>query len=252
MRIMDGTNATDKTQPFYIGTAGWNVPAESRHRFPAEGSHLARYAACFNAAEINSSFYRPHRPATYRRWAETVPDEFRFSVKLPKEITHRKRLVGVEADLDEFLTQATSLGTRLGPILVQLPPSFAFDEGVAVGFFARFRARFTGRVVFEPRHATWFDPAVDQMLAELRIARVAADPAPVPAAADPGGWEELVYYRAHGSPRVYYSPYDPAFLGQLALQLRAAPAERWCIFDNTALGYAAGDALRLSEMLSQQ
>lgn len=107
-----------------IGTAGWSVPAAHRGRFPEAGTLLERYAARFDAVEINSSFYRPHRPSTYARWAASVPAGFRFSLKLPREITHTRRLVEVAEPLDRFLGEVAALGERLGPVLVQLPPKF--------------------------------------------------------------------------------------------------------------------------------
>src|SRR5580704_16262713 len=130
-----------------IGCAGWNVPKQHMAVFSAAGSHLHRYARQFNAVEINSSFYRPHRRATYERWAATVPDDFAFAVKLPKQITHELRLAAAEAALDIFLDQASGLGTKLGPLLVQLPPSLAFDSAVAHAFFAALRTRHAGDVV---------------------------------------------------------------------------------------------------------
>ena len=78
--------------PVYVGTAGWSLPREAQPHFPAEGTHLTRYAARLPAAEINSSFYRPHRPATYAKWAASVPPGFRFAVKVPRVITHERRL----------------------------------------------------------------------------------------------------------------------------------------------------------------
>ena len=77
--------------PIRIGTAGWTVPKAVAHAFPGEGGHLARYAGRLDAVEINSSFYRPHRPATYARWAECVPKDFRFAVKVPRLVTHELR-----------------------------------------------------------------------------------------------------------------------------------------------------------------
>src|SRR5688572_17535989 len=82
---------------YYIGCAGWSLPKKFADAFPAEGSHLVRYAARLPAVEINSSFYRPHRPTTYEKWAASVPTGFRFSVKVPKWITHERRL-NIEAD----------------------------------------------------------------------------------------------------------------------------------------------------------
>ena len=76
-----------------IGTAGWAIPRIHADLFPGNGTGLERYSGRLNAAEINSSFYRPHRPATYARWADAVPEAFRFSVKIPRSISHEKRLI---------------------------------------------------------------------------------------------------------------------------------------------------------------
>ena len=142
----------------YVGCAGWSIPKEHGARFPEEGTHLARYAARFPAVEINSSFYKPHRPATYARWAASVPPDFRFAVKVPKAATHERRLADAGEVLDRFLEEATRLEGKLGPLLVQIPPSLAFSATLAAGFFAALRDRFEGDVAFEPRHASWFAP----------------------------------------------------------------------------------------------
>ena len=228
-----------------VGCAGWAIPAAHAARFPAEGTHLARYAARLPAVEINSSFYRPHRPATYAKWAAAVPADFRFAVKVPRAATHERRLKDTGEVLDRFLCEATQLGDRLGPLLVQLPPSLAFDSPVAEAFFADLRGRFSGGVVVEPRHRSWFTPAATRLIVAHRVARVAADPAVVPAAAEPGGWDALVYLRLHGTPKVYYSNYDAAYLETLVATMTAAArrAETWCVFDNTADGWATVNAL---------
>jgi uncharacterized protein YecE (DUF72 family) len=237
----------------HLGCAGWNIRREHTAPFPANGTHLQRYASVFNAVEINSCFYRPHRFTTYERWAGSVPSSFRFSVKLPKTITHAARLVGATADLDRFLEETSGLGTKRGPILVQLPPSLAYDRAIAETFFEELRARFAGDVAFEPRHATWFTAAVEEMLWRFRIARVAADPARVPSAAEPGGYGGLIYYRLHGSPRVYYSAYPRDALDHIAgvlVEKAVEGARTWCIFDNTALGAATSDALTVQSQLA--
>lgn len=237
--------------PLRLGTAGWSIPRAVAGGFPAEGSGLARYAARFDAAEINSSFYRPHKPATYARWAETVPDGFRFAVKVPKTITHERRLVDVEAPLDRFLTEVAALGPKLGPLLVQLPPSLRFEAEVADAFLIALRARAVeAAVACEPRHASWFAPEADALLAAHRVARVAADPAPVPETAQPGGWPGLVYHRLHGAPRMYWSPYEPPALDALAAGFAARTAETWCMFDNTASGAAAANAFDLAARMT--
>ncbi|MEI9994632.1 MAG: DUF72 domain-containing protein [Rhizomicrobium sp.] len=234
-----------------IGTAGWSLPGTQRDRFAEGPSLLARYATRLDAVEINSSFYRPHRPATYARWAQSVPDGFRFAVKLPKTITHERRLSDAEGLLDVFLHECGALGDKLGPLLVQLPPSLKFDPQMARAFFAVLRERFDGAVVCEPRHATWFTPAADGLLAAATVARAAADPARAPGAERPGGDAAIAYYRWHGSPRLYYSDYDAARLRALAQQLRATRAGQvWCIFDNTALGAATANALEMAALMA--
>lgn len=239
-----------------VGVAGWSLPRAVLDAFPREGSHLARYAARLHCAEINSSFYRPHQPATYARWAASVPAGFRFAVKLPRAITHEARLRGVSKELDRFLAQARGLGDKLGCLLIQLPPSFAFDAGVVARFAALLRRRYTGSAVIEPRHVTWFVPEVDALLARYALGRVAADPALVPAAAEPGGdTRACVYFRLHGSPRMYFSVYSDAFLRALARQVSAARASAmqcWCVFDNTAHGGAIPNALHLQSLLRRR
>jgi uncharacterized protein YecE (DUF72 family) len=216
---------------------------------------LERYAAGFGCAEINSSFHRSHRPLTYQRWAETVPADFRFSAKLAKTITHKQRLADAEALVESFIAELGGLGTKLAVILVQLPPSLVFDPAVTAAFFDNLASRTQVQLVCEPRHPSWFEAEADALLAERRIARVAADPAKVPAAAEPGGWRGLSYYRLHGSPVPYRSSYEPERLEAYARSMAADLAEGrdvWCIFDNTASSAATGNALDLQALLRRE
>jgi len=241
--------AFSMTSSVKIGTAGWSIPAQYAAEFSQDGTHLERYAQRLGAVEVNSSFYRPHLPKTYQRWAATVPETFRFSVKMPKEITHVRRLVAAEQPLAHFLSEASMLGVKLGPLLVQLPPSLSFEKTPVVTFFRQLRSCFGGPLACEPRHATWFTDEVDVLLSRFQVARVAADPACVPRAAAPGGWPGLVYHRLHGSPEVYYSAYKAEYVADLAKRIArlAASAEAWCIFDNTARGEATNNALSLQQ-----
>lgn len=233
--------------PLRIGTAGWSVASRYAAQIPPGGSHLARYARRLNAVEINSSFYRPHQRKTYERWAQSVPSGFRFSVKIPKTISHERRLVDCGALLERFIAEVTGLGDTLGVLLLQMPPKSAFEQTAADAFFCDLKRRIDTPVACEPRHPSWFTADVDDFLAERQIARVAADPALVPGAGEPGGWTGLSYYRWHGSPKTYHSNYDDAALaalcGRLGAHARGIPS--WCIFDNTASGAALGNALAL-------
>lgn len=234
----------------WVGCAGWTIPKTYVEWFPSTGSHLQRYATRFPAVEINSSFYKLHRPSTYAQWFTVVPESFKFSVKLPRQITHMKRLTDISM-LDNFLTGISALGGKLGPLLVQLPPSLAYEVEVANAFFTALRERFNGEVACEPRHPSWFAPEAEKFLREFRVARVAADPAPVPAGEEPGGWTGLVYYRLHGSPRMYYSAYSTSYLNALTQKLIMASrsAQTWCIFNNTASGAAIENALTVLQEL---
>lgn len=234
-----------------IGTAGWTIPKSAAGQFAGEGSHLQRYASRMNAVEINSSFYRPHRKTTYQRWAATTPDAFQFAVKVPRRITHEKRLCDCEEELEQFFDEVNGLNAKLGPLLVQLPPSLAWSEILARGFFALLRVAHDGPVVCEPRHASWFDDEPTRQLAELGIGRVAADPGVAAAAAVPGGDLKTCYFRWHGSPRAYYSSYDAAALATLTDKLTSclsSSREVWCIFDNTAEQAAIQNALELMRL----
>jgi uncharacterized protein YecE (DUF72 family) len=238
----------------YIGTAGWSIPAACASLFRAGGSHLERYAQVFNAVEINSSFYRAHLPATYRKWADAVPADFRFAVKVPRTISHQAKLKACQPLLDSFLAQVEHLGEKLGCLLLQLPPSLAYDPDIALPFFDRLRQAHRGPVACEPRHASWFSATASRALRARRITRVAADPARNPRAALPAGDRSMQYLRLHGSPHMYYDAYPDNVLQRVSrrlLQPDPRTDERWCIFDNTALGHATTNALALVK-LSQQ
>ena len=236
-----------------IGCAGWGIPGALATLFDGDGTHLQRYARRFDAVEINSSFYRPHRPATYAKWAASVPDGFRFAVKFPRAVTHDTRLRDPGETIDAFASQVEALGDRLGPVLVQLPPSLAFDDAVASTFFTMLRERVAAPVVCEPRHVTWFAPELDDFWPRFDVSRVAADPARVPEAARVAGAGPVRYWRLHGSPRVYYDAYGEQRLAVWADAVRrerAAGADCWVILDNTAMGEATHDAMRLQALFA--
>lgn len=230
-----------------IGTAGWSIPRQNSDSFPAEGSALERYAAQFPVVEINSSFHRSHRSTTWERWRDSVPAEFRFAVKVPKQITHERKLVDCSEQLKSFVAEAGLLGEKLAVLLVQLPPKLAFEETAAAGVFAEIRSLSSARIACEPRHPSWFNEQVDAWLEQLGISRVAADPSICPEAARPGGCKRLSYWRLHGSPVVYRSSYQNRIATYAAVLNAEAASGRdvWCIFDNTASSAGAGDALAL-------
>ncbi|MBK7976348.1 MAG: DUF72 domain-containing protein [Deltaproteobacteria bacterium] len=234
-----------------VGVAGWAIPSHVKHRFGDEGSALERYADALTAVEMNSTFYRFHEPATFARWAASVPKDFRFAVKLAGEITHHRRLVACEEPLERFFAGVRELGRKLGPVLIQLPPSLVYDDTLARRFFYQLRALHDGAVVCEPRHPSWFAGTAGRALVEHRVARVAADPSPTAAGSEPGGHDQVTYFRLHGTPQMYHSSYPKPYLHGLATRLTHArgSAPAWVIFDNTAAGAAAANALALVQEL---
>lgn len=234
-----------------IGSAGWSLPGALKRHFPGEESHLARYAKRFNAAEVNSSFYRAHRFTTWQRWAASVPDAFAFSLKLPRSITHEKRLQGAGPELDRFTAESAGLGEKRRCLLIQLPPSLPFEAAVADTFFEECRERLSCQTVLEARHPTWFDTPATLLLQHHGIDRVMADPVA------PGDRPDLArpYFRLHGAPRTYYSGYSVdqlTLFAEALLPARQGAQSRWCIFDNTAAGHAIPDAMTLQALLTER
>ena len=224
----------------FVATAGWSIPRDTAERFPASGSGLSRYAQVLNGVEINSTFYRRHKPETLARWRDSVPADFRFAVKLPKYISHELKLRDAKDALEEFRDDIRNLMPKLGPVLCQLPPTLAFDSERIRNELERMRDVLPGMIAIEPRHPSWADSDAIDMLEELSIERVLADPAPVWKKADfPEGAR---YIRLHGRPKIYYSSYADTEIKEFSKMLGE---DSWCIFDNTASGVAIENALTL-------
>ena len=233
----------------FIGTASWNIPKLYKSEFSSGGSQLESYATRLNAVEINSSFYKDHMPSTYVRWAESVPGEFKFSVKLSREFTHKARLKVDSSLIRKNLQGISELKEKLGAILIQLPPSLEFDPTTATEFFEKLRAHYSGPLVLEPRHDSWVSAPSFECSSKYLISRVIADPNPLP---DVKGFSSSIYYfRLHGAPEVYKSAYSDEQLRQYAqkVKTRARNFQTWCIFDNTTFGHATGNALNLKNLL---
>jgi uncharacterized protein YecE (DUF72 family) len=232
-----------------IGTAGWALPKALRVSQSANKSILEQYAELFDAAEINSSFYRPHRRSTYERWRASVPQSFRFSVKVPKMITHELGLLRCRRETVSFMDGVRGLEEKLAVLLVQLPASRTFDKSVAGAFFKVLRQETAAYIVCEARSPTWFANDATAMFEAYRIARVVADPVPCGCEFAAPAHSRFAYFRLHGSPRMYYSSYSVGFLQGIAAAARAA-AETWCVFDNTAAGAAWSDATTLQQLIA--
>jgi uncharacterized protein YecE (DUF72 family) len=148
-----------------VGCSGWSYKAWEGHFYPKgleSKDYLEYYSKVFDYVEIESSFYRIPNTATTTRWAEVTPDDFRFSAKFPKRITHIKRLGEVESDMEYFHKQMSPLAGKLGCLLIQLPPSMTMKEGMNKLPKLPFDKRF--RYAIEVRHKSWFDDKVYSFL----------------------------------------------------------------------------------------
>lgn len=160
-----------------IGTMGWNYPDWLGPLYPhgtPSREMLKLYARAFDTVEVDSTFYAIPAAKTVRGWLDRTPDQFVFSLKLPREITHERRLQASESVLEEFLDRARELGSRLGPVLVQLGPDFAPAERPALDRFLQLLPPDV-RFAVEFRQPGWISEEVHQLLAAHRVALTVSD-----------------------------------------------------------------------------
>jgi uncharacterized protein YecE (DUF72 family) len=228
-----------------IGTASWSIPNEFKEHFPEAGSHLERYSKVFNCVEINTTFYKFHRPQTFEKWASLTPRDFEFSLKLHRSFTHECDLKPKLSGLKNNLMEMGHLGSKWKVLLLQFPGKQAFDEKKMGRFYEGLRKYYDEKIVIEPRNLSWLSPESKGLLKEFKISKVLADPERCPhdskSILSTG---RITYFRLHGSPVIYRSSYSEEFIKKLGTDL-AAFKNPWCIFDNTTLGKATGNALEL-------
>jgi len=236
----------------YIGTSGWVYPGWREHLYA--DTPVKRWldvaSRTFNALEINGSFYTQIKPATYERWRDATPAEFRFALKGHRFVTHYKRLGDCEPSIVRLRDQASKLGDKLAAVVWQLPSQFSVSLPRLDGFL-RALAAWPVRHALEARHRSWFIPEVAARLAEAGVAVCLSDAPDFPM------WRELtadfVYVRLHGHTRKYASSYHPA-----SLRRWADDARRWLAdgrdvhiyLDNDAEGHAVRNAIALSALVA--
>ena len=227
-----------------IGVSGWRYAGWRGTYYPkglAQRDELAYMAAKMDSIEINGTFYALQRPESFARWAAETPEDFQFSIKGPRYITHIRRLRQIETPLANFFASGLlRLGAKLGPFLWQFPPSFRFEEERFGRFLAllphdteaasalarRHDRRVSGRAVLQAekkrplRHAveirneSFAVPAFINLLRAHRVGLVCADTVAWPRLMDLTS--DFVYCRLHGSQELYASGYDDASLDQWA------------------------------------
>jgi len=237
-----------------IGCSGWAYSDWPGKFYPAEvkaKDRLAWYAARFNTAEINASFYRLPSEALVASWARTAPEGFVFAWKASRTITHYKRLVDCEESVKLVFDRMEGLGEAYGPVLFQLPPSFKRDDDLLASFAGLLPK--DRRCAFEFRNASWYEPDVYALMRTLGLGFVIHDhhqaPSPSVITAD------FVYWRGHGPTGRYFGHYSPERLRALADDIagwRKAGLDIHAYFDNTMAAAAPEDIAVLREMLEAQ
>jgi uncharacterized protein YecE (DUF72 family) len=266
-----------------VGISGWTYGPWRGHFYPkglGQRNELAYVAERMNSVEINGSFYSLQRRSSYEAWAAAVPDDFIFSVKGGRFITHMKKLAGVETPLANFFASGVlALGHKLGPILWQLPPNLGFDAERMDAFFdllprtagaaAAIAVDHDQRVpadralteaahpdqpirhAVEVRHETFRTNAFYEQLRRQHVALVVAD--------SPAKWpfiEEItadfMYVRLHGHDELYASGYSDESLDEWASKIKswvAADQDVYLYCDNDIKVRAPYDAIGLLQRL---
>jgi uncharacterized protein YecE (DUF72 family) len=210
----------------YIGIGGWTY-APWRGVFYPEGLPHAKeldYASRhLTSIEINGTFYRSQSAATFRKWAEAVPDAFVFAVKGPRFVVQRRDLAGAAESIERFFASGVlELGDRLGPVLWQFAPTKKFDAADFGAFLALLPQTLDGRRirhVVEVRHDSFRNPAFIALLRRFSIPVVFAEHATYPAIADVTG--DFVYARLQKGEDSITTGYPPTALDAWADRLRA-------------------------------
>ncbi len=240
-----------------IGTSGWNY-AHWKGLFYLEdlpaSEWLEFYSRHFRTVELNVTFYRMPRETTVRRWVSATPEDFIFSVKMNRRITHRHRLSDAEAALKTFLEMIAGFGRKLGVVLIQLPPSLRFDPDRVEGFLRELRRESPRiRYALEPRHRTWLQEEAYAVLRRYEIALCQADSGGRYPTADVVT-APFVYLRFHGPGALYASTYEETQLRAIAERIRAWHAEGldvYAYFNNDFHGYAVANARTLIECVER-
>lgn len=240
----------------FIGTSGYIYSHwENGVFYPKDlpkSKKLEYYSQHFQTVELNSTFYRLPGEKTFESWYKRTPKNFTFSVKVPRFITHIKKLKDCQDFWQTFLKRTLILKEKLGPLLFQFPPNFKKDTRKLKDFIEliKSQASFNLRFAFEFRHESWCDEEVYQILKEKNCAWVIVDSPHWPKREITTG--DFVYIRMHGSKILFASEYTKKELITLAQKIKKWQRQNldvFVYFNNDAYGFAPKNAKELSEML---
>jgi len=245
--------------PLYMGTSGLVLPVPNKLFFPEEyqdKSRLSYYASLFNSLEVNSSFYKIPRAATVARWADSVPDAFRFTFKLWRGITHNKNLQFDPLQVDHFMQVIGEAGNRKGCLLIQFPASTRADGlPTLLELIDRVRRNDPAqqwKLSVEFRHLSWYSDAIVAALTRLQATVVTHDisPSATPFTDSSPGW---AYIRFHGPEKGYRGSYsDEALRGHAStVQTLLRAGKSVFIYFNNTLGNAIGNLQTLRALIAE-
>jgi len=239
----------------HVGTSGWSYQHWAGRFYPKEvksREYLEYYVTHFDCVELNACFYRLPKEAVVKGWMKRTPDEFLFCLKMSRWITHIKRLHEAGDSLKMFFDRFRPLKKKLGPLLVQLPPSLIFNEDKVRPFFKLLHGRYRNyRFALEARHPSWVDDKVFTTLSQYGIAWVIADsggfyPSEVVVTTD------FVYLRFHGPGGLYASNYPEELLQPYAESSKTWLQQGksvWAFFNNDANAHAVENARAFRAMI---
>ncbi|MCX7973429.1 MAG: DUF72 domain-containing protein [Candidatus Aminicenantes bacterium] len=237
---------------FQVGTSGWSYRGWRGLFYPEDLSPsqwLAFYSQYFSTVEINMTFYRFPKPETMEHWAKLTPDNFAFSLKANRRITHLKKLREIKADLRYMYILAQSLGKKLGCLLFQLPPSLRIDLPLLEDFLAQLETRFLN--VIEFRHPSWYNEAVYDLLRQKKVILCLVSSKQVPPKMVVTS--STAYVRFHGLTAGYRYFYSDSELEVWAANLSQLPVkEIFIYFNNDYRAHAVQNGLRLRSMLENK
>lgn len=233
----------------YIGTSGWSYPGWRTRFYPPElksQNWLEFYSRYFDTVEINMTFYRSPRPETLRSWAKKTPNNFKFSLKASRQITHIKKLHKVEHDLEHFAFLARQLGKKCGCLLYQLPPSLTKNLDLLESFLKVLPAGFNHVVEF--RHPSWYTPEVYHLMSNQKAIFCVVSSTRVPS--EVVVTSEMAYFRFHGITGGYRYRYSDEELKKWAETIsRTKAKEVYIYFNNDYQAHAVFNAQTLKKFL---
>lgn len=239
----------------HVGTSGWTYKHWRNKFYPenlSAAKYLAFYSQRFSTAEVNYSFYRLPLASTYQKWANTVDDSFVFAVKASRFISHVKRLNECGQAWSKFTENAKTLGSKLGPILVQLPENFSSDPDRLSAFLSDVKSGEDGiRIAFEFRHESWFNREVYRILETHGAALVAADSPRYPRFDIQT--TDFMYFRFHGRTSLFASKYSLVEMAEEAKKIRnylKDGTDVYAYFNNDGNAHAVINARQLSDLIS--